>query len=220
MLEGIGRFDRAEIIPVGERGENFSKVVAAGGGGAGRLRPRAEKFRGDQFAGGQLTRGHALQRCQRPVRADGLYMPRVAARVGDDGEPSRPLRPGEVAGDGETLVGVGRARLQHLPGAQGHGDGAGAEHRAGAFAKNKSADFLQLQASLFQQGFGAGEDSRAGLLDSRLPQGGRVAAQQPGLRAGRRRVEHEDTVVMSKELSEGGHRAGTLGAAGQMSKRD
>ena len=50
MLKGIGRSGGGEIITVAQRGENFAKIVAAIGGGAGRKGPGAKIFGRKPFA--------------------------------------------------------------------------------------------------------------------------------------------------------------------------
>ena len=91
----------------------------------------------DEFAS-EFRDRHAAQRA-----AEREMVPQIAPRIGNHAD----LRAGERLGDDrQAALAEHRARPQHVPGAQGHGAGADAQHRAGTLAEHQRARRPDLDA--------------------------------------------------------------------------
>jgi len=124
------RFRRGvQDVGIGQRREQRGHVVGRRTESGGQRGPVTEMFGHHQFAA-KLGGRHALQRS-----ANAGHVPGVAAGVGDHVDLGAVQRPRDEV---ETLIAVGGGgRVDHAPGAQGHGGGADAEDGARTFAKHE-----------------------------------------------------------------------------------
>jgi len=156
VQKSFRRFDEAEDRGLGRPGEQGGHVVGGRDDVSGQRRPVAEIGGGEEW-GGELGGGDALEGV-----TEALIMPGVASGIGDDG--GRRFTYG-VGDEIEAAVGIGRARAQGLPGAEGHRDGADTESRAWAFAEDEGADSREVDV----QTLDAAEDGDTGFSGLGFP---------------------------------------------------